>query len=253
MPITQPRPILLADGPDAAIEHLRTSTNSGHGDFDFIVALHRPEPELRRIWAGMTSSSLDQTAIGDTRIREEVDRRLDHGTGRAIRDYQSAFIAAFTDKKVHLGTGVGGFPITLFAKPEGHAYRGHYFGHSWKPIVPVWGTTTYEDENDLLTGEWSYRHDVVTTKEPGIAVLAIEVPQAKTGFVYAPLLEDDPQPIKLLASDEPYTQHQEAIHKAMGQALDAKIEEHKAQCPPSTKTDSSNTQTGNSVLKENET
>jgi hypothetical protein len=81
---------------------------------------------------------------------------------------------------------------------------------SWKPIVP--GGTIYEDERDLLTGEWSFRHDVITTNRAGIAIVAVEVPQAKIGFLYAPLLDDDPMRVPLLDDDKVYTQHQSEMH-----------------------------------------
>lgn len=217
------RLILLQSGLDAAIEHLRLATTNGPADFEFIAVVHRPYAKLYRIWLGHVSAPLDRSVIGDGRILEEVERRFEQERAKSAKNYISAFIVAFTDKKIHLGTGVGGFPTALLAQPDGHNYRGHMFSHVWKPIEPVWGTTTYEDENDLLTGEWSFRHDVLTAKQAGVALLAVEVPQAKIGYVYAPLLEDDPQPVPLLSADKIYTQHQREIHDAMKQALDGKL------------------------------
>jgi hypothetical protein len=53
-------------------------------------------------------------------------------------------------------------------------------------------------------------------------VIGVEVPQAKVGFIYAPLLEDDPEQVKLLAAEKIWTQHQAEMHKAMSAALHAK-------------------------------
>jgi len=41
------------------------------------------------------------------------------------------------------------------------------------------GITTYQDENDLLTGEWSFRHDILVPDQPGLAILGAEVLRAK--------------------------------------------------------------------------
>ncbi|MGE0851887.1 MAG: hypothetical protein AB7O44_20070 [Hyphomicrobiaceae bacterium] len=221
--------ILKDGGPDAAVEHLRQASADTSSDIDFIVAAHKPEPELRRVWQGRASEPLAHSLIGDPSILPEVERRYRPADGgkEDAKNFRLAFIAAFTDRKVHVDVGVGGFPLSLVARPEGHLYKWHSLSHSWKPIVPT-GGTTYEDENDLLTGEWSFRHDLMTINQPGVAVLAVEVLQAKTGFVYAPLLEDDPSPVRLLEEAGPYTQHQAEIHAAMRMALDAKVAEHLA-------------------------
>jgi hypothetical protein len=125
-----------------------------------------------------------------------------------------------------LEAGVGGVPTGLHAVPDNHHYMSCSFNSNWKPIVPVWGTTVFEDEKDLQTGKWSFRYDIVRTDEPGVPVLAVEVPQAKIGFVYAPLLEDYPKSIQLLYDSRPYTQCQKEIHDAMRSALEAKVREH---------------------------
>jgi hypothetical protein len=221
--------VLGSRGTEPAIEQLRVASANRHHDIDFIVACHRPETELRRIWEGKISDPLGECAIGQTAIIPKVEKRF-IPTGNPINDsknFRLAFIRAFTDKRDHRDAGVGGFPLSLHAVPDNHAYKGHSISENWKPIVPVWGTTTFEDEGDLLTGEWSFRHDLLTREEPGLAVLAVEVLQAKTGYVYAPLLEDDPKPIKLLDHDGPYTQDQNEIHLAMRKALDAKVQEHR--------------------------
>lgn len=221
--IKEARRVLIESGPEMAIEHLRAATIGGPADFDFLVALHRPEAELRRVWGGIVSGNLDQGAIGDTRIRSEVERQFEQSKDGGLREYHGAFIGAFTNRRIHLGTGVGGFPICIFAAPQGHAYRRHSFGHSWKPIIPEWGTTMYEDETDLLTGEWSFHHSVLTVDKPGMAVLGVEIPQAKVGYVYAPLIEDDPVAVKLLDDEKLWTQHQAEIHTALRQAINDKL------------------------------
>ena len=200
--------IYRSSGLIGVLESLRQGTACEGHDVDFIVASHDPGTELRRIWSGQISDSLNETCIGNCAILPEVMSRFTPASdGRtSARNFRLAFINAFTNRRVHLGTGVGGFPIVLQAAPEGHLYKGHTLNESWKPIGP--GGTTYEDENDLLTGEWSFRHDLLVPKRAGLAVIGVEVPQGKIGFVYAPLLESDPNRVPLLASDKTWTQYQ---------------------------------------------
>lgn len=215
----------LKGGVPAVLEALRAFTSSGDHDVDFVVASHNPTAELHRVWSGRVSDPLEEACIGNSSILSEVLRRFSP-SGEAKTDakaFQAAFLEAFTDPRVFSGSGVGGFPIVLEARPEGHIYKGHTFNVSWKPIEFIPGATIYEDENDLLTGEWSFRHDILTTERSGLAVLAAEVPQAKIGFVYAPLIEDDPAPVKLLGTDEKWTQSQGRMHTAMRQALEDTI------------------------------
>lgn len=80
--------------------------------------------------------------------------------------------------------------------------------HWWQLPAVTSTKVTYEDENDLLTGEWSFRHDVLTSECIGTPVVAVEILQAKVGYVYAPLLESDPVEVRLLDSDKMWTQNQ---------------------------------------------
>ena len=217
--------IYMNGGLPAVLEALREFTTSGDHDVDFVVASHYPTAELRRVWDGRVSAPLDQTCIGNCTILSEVLNRFSP-SGEAMTDaktFYAAFLNAFSNRRVFAGSGVGGFPIVLEARPDGHIYRGHTLNASWRPIEFVPGATTYEDENDLLTGEWSFRHDILVTKQPGLAVLAVEVPQAKVGFVYAPLMEDDPDRVRLLGSYGKWTQNQSEMHAAMRAALDGMI------------------------------
>jgi hypothetical protein len=168
---------------------------------------------------------LDETCIGNCSIFAEVLKRFSRTADASIdvKNFQFAFLNAFTNPDVFAGSGVGGFPVVLEARPDGHIYKGHHLSATWKPITFVPGRTTYEDENDLLTGEWSFRHDILAPKKPGLAILGAEVLQAKIGFIYAPMLEDDPDRVRLLAGNEKWTQKQSEMHAVMRRALDAKI------------------------------
>jgi len=83
--IKEARRVLIQSGLDTAIEDLRAATEKrGPEDFDLLVAPHRPEAELRCIWGGIASSNLDQAALGDSRIRSEVER-FDKSKGGELR------------------------------------------------------------------------------------------------------------------------------------------------------------------------
>jgi hypothetical protein len=77
---------------------------------------------------------LEQTCIGNCEILHHVEEQS------TAKDFQLAFIGAFTKRRVHLGDGVGGLPIVVSAKPGGHQYVGYTLNAYWKPIAPV-GTT----------------------------------------------------------------------------------------------------------------
>ena len=204
---------------------LQEFTASDDHDVDFIIVSHCPTAELRRIWNGQVSDPLEQICIGNCSILSEVLKRFSRGSGpnADAKNFHFAFLTAFTDPDVFAGSGVGGFPIVLQAGPDGHVYKGHTVNAVWNPVKFVPGATTYEDENDLLTGEWSFRHDIIAPKRPGLCVLAAEVPQAKIGYVYAPMFEDDPDPVRLLDANEKWTKNQKEMHAVMRAALDAKI------------------------------
>ncbi len=226
--IREAHTVLRSDGFDNAIERLRAASADQNHDVDFLVACHRPAAELRRIWEGRISGPLTESAIGQAAIVTKIDERfIQAGNPREdSKNFRLAFIRAFSSRRDPLGDGVGGFPTALHAVHDNHAYKAHSSSHNWKPIKPVWGGTIYEDENELLTGEWSFRHDLMTIQKPGLAILGVEVLQAKIGFVYAPLLEDDARPVKLLEHEGAYTQHQKEMHATMRRAVDQMLQEH---------------------------
>jgi hypothetical protein len=47
--------------------------------------------------------------------------------------------------------------------------------------------------------------------------------QGKVGYVYAPLLEDDPERIILLGANDKWTEHQYEMHDVMRNAFNRKI------------------------------
>ena len=220
--------ILQRDGHEIALEHLRQATIGG-ADIDFVTASHYGNAELRRIWQGRISDPLAQTVIGNAAIVEPVMERFAKERDQNAKGFWSAYIVAFTDDKISAGEGVGGLPIGLTAQPGNHHYAACTFWKRWKPIEFVRGQTTYEDERDLLTGDWTYHFDVIRPARSGVAVLAAIIRQAKIGYIYAPLLQDDPSRITLLAKELPWTRHQTTMLDALNRALNVKLEEQLAQ------------------------
>jgi len=217
--------IYTTGGIPNVLEALKVFTASKDYSVDFMIAYHDPHSELRRVWNGQVSAPLQQVCIGNYSIIPEVLSRFVPAENAAVsaKNFIHAFLNAFTDRQVFAGTGVGGFPILLEAQPAGHIYRGHTFSMNWKPVVFKPEATTYENDNDLLTGEWSFRHDILVPRQSGLAVLAAEVPQAKVGFVYAPLVDDEPEKVTLLGEADKWTEKQTEMHQAMQRALNMKI------------------------------
>jgi hypothetical protein len=139
--IRQASSIFSKGGLDAVTDHLRQVSASDDLDIDFIVASHDPTAELRRIWGGRISQPLAEASIGNRAILPEVMKIFspvgDENTD--AKNFRSAFLSAFTNRRTHLGQGVGGFPIALEARPDGHVYKGHSVSESWKPIEFVPG------------------------------------------------------------------------------------------------------------------
>ena len=128
--------IYRSSGLVGVLESLRQFTACEGYDVDFIVASHDPSTELRRVWSGQISGLLKETCIGNCAILPEVMSRFTPAPDdkTSAHNFRLAFINAFTNRRVHLGTGVGGFPIALQAAPEGHLYKGHTLNESWKPV-----------------------------------------------------------------------------------------------------------------------
>jgi hypothetical protein len=140
-------------GPDAAMTGLCAATAMKDHDVEFIVACHRPHGELRRIWDGVISDPLTESAISQKGMVAKIEKRF-KSTGDAAQDaknYRLAFIETFLDRREYFEAGVGGFPLSVHAQADSHAYKGHHLSENWQPIVPVWGTTMIEDETDFLT------------------------------------------------------------------------------------------------------
>ncbi|MFC3127241.1 hypothetical protein ACFOD4_19410 [Pseudoroseomonas globiformis] len=197
---------------------LRQATVEAKHEVEFIVASHYGAANLRRVWDGLVSEPLPQTCIGDGAILPEVlrvFRPTDDGKENADT-FRADFLNVFTNNRIHLGTGVGGFPLCLEAGPDGHVYKRHHFHFTWKPIVFIPGVTIYEDENDLQTGDWSFHHAAIASDAPAAAVIGVAVPQAKVGFIYSPLTMDDPVKVDLLERDLPWTQYERQMYDQLG-------------------------------------
>jgi hypothetical protein len=84
--------------------------------------------------------------------------------------------------------------------------------------------TAYEDENDLLTGEWSFHHSAIAPAISNAAVIGVAVPQAKVGFVYSPLTADEPVRVRLLDEHLPWTQHERQIYETLEKRVEEAVE-----------------------------
>lgn len=127
------------------------------------------------------------------------------------KEFYSTFLHAFTSSHVDRGSGVGGFPTAVGAGPDGHRYRFHSFHHSWKPIEFLPSVEQHQDP---------FHHSIIPPQQPGIAVLAAQVQQARQAFIYSPLFNDEAERIEILEPGIDWTEHQVVMNDRTAAALE---------------------------------
>jgi hypothetical protein len=218
---------------DQALERLKPWTALTEHDVEFLVVSHQPTAELRKVWAGRISAPLNDAVLGDPTLRSALYERLTRTGDDAhdAKEFFSTFLHVFTSGHVNRGEGVGGFPTALSASPEGHHYRHHSFHHSWKPIEFLPGVEQHQDPADMQTGDWTFHHSVVAPREPGVAVLAAQIQQARRAFIYSPLLDDDAAAVPLLEPETDWTEHQVLMNERTVAALRSAVERAQSYAP----------------------
>jgi hypothetical protein len=210
---------------DELLAYLKDCTASPDHEVEFLVLSHQNEADLRRVWSGQISNSLEDAALGESAIRSSVYSRLPvtDDEAKGAKGFYQAFIGAFTDPRVNRGPGVGGFPVGLCAAPEGHIYHFHSFHQSWKPIEFLPGVEQHQDPADMQSGDWTFHHSVISPRLAGIPVLAAQVQQARRAYIYSPLFDDDPKVVVLLELDVDWTKHQDEMNRRTTDALDEAV------------------------------
>lgn len=152
---------------------------------DFIVSSHIHEPSLYKIWDGQISSGQPFQWIGQ--------KSLLAGLAEAT-DEMSFFDAFSQNAGVAAGNasqGVGGIFVVQLGSPYGHCYQTHASTICFDDIIVPPGITE-QQQADRASGMMQYSYNCQATLDRGVAVVSAFFEQAQTGYIYAPLLQDDP-------------------------------------------------------------
>lgn len=152
---------------------------------DFIVSSHIHGPSLYKIWDGRISSEQHFQWIGQKHLM----------VGLAEAPDEISFFNAFSQNAgVAAGNasqGVGGIFVVQLGSPYGHCYVTHASTICFDEIVVPPGITE-QQQADRASGMTEYNYNCQATLDRGVAVVSAFIKQAQTGYIYAPLLQDDP-------------------------------------------------------------
>lgn len=194
-------------------------------DIDFIVASHQPHAQLFRVRRGVALDILDICSIGDTGpFREYVEvARLSTEDGPLRRgDLRSRFIDKLMTNK-DLGDHIGGFPTAVEATSEKHCYLGCSGFYTYKFPLLKWGEETHQSVEEVYSGEGHFQLSVMPLLESHIPVMGVCLLQARTGYMYSPLLQPSARAIKLIDRLD-WEGHEEAMYGVLRQALNEEAE-----------------------------
>jgi len=186
------------------IEPLRaisaTTTHHKELETEFLVASHRDEVTMMKVWRGGTVTRNDEFLwIGSSLVAEAIKKLESDAPARLgwPDEFRLNWAAAqfFGDPTRFVSEHVGGFFITLLASPVGHTYQ------------DMAGATLC---NDLHLGSASqdngggmnvYHYQVLHGSWRGAAVLAVYLPQPRLGYLYRPLSLD--HAVDIIANTSP--------------------------------------------------
>ncbi len=139
---------------------LVSATSEFGGKLEFLIASHRDECALKRIWDGRTSSNLEQTCIGQrdllpTLIKKESEipqNLVSHDFEESFR-FMSAFQSLFNGTRV--SDNVGGFGIMALCRPSSHMYLMAGGAAAWTFGQQVSAERQLADKQSGMT-QWRY-------------------------------------------------------------------------------------------------
>lgn len=195
-------------GLDEIYRHL--SHASCDDSCEFIVASHRGAAELRKIHSGRLAGDQPFHWLGDPsplRAIEALKAKrgstiflgdgLPDGCDPEAHDFSGDFISLFAARPSFNST-VGGLPIVLHAYPEGHEYGNYAASYAPGPIT-VGGPPHPEA---LAPGGDVYSCNILGFAPPGIGMLAAYLPEARAGYIYAPLQQDEVAVLRSVSMQE---------------------------------------------------
>lgn len=182
---------------DQLLELLRRDSESG--ECDYLVSMHRPYAELRKIWRGQVSDSMTAAWLGnpDTAARllqldyqpVPSEPRLQPEPGQLeFYGYQKAVQEINMREGVSLAEGVGGILIFQIGSPWGHTYSNYAGATSWQ--ITINPALNSENDRARASGEKSFAYSVHSPLERGVPVVSLYFDQAQAGVIYSPLVHD---------------------------------------------------------------
>lgn len=195
--------IAIERGDAEAIENLQRSSARHDADVDFLVAQHAPT-RLLKLSGGQCYEAAVGFAIGDTRVHSEVSATIRYlNASYSLFRFESpeeaptqpqVFVQAFQQVLVNVTgagyAGVGGLPVIVIGRPEGHSYLG--LGGSFYVGPSVRTGETGEDAAAKASGLTRYGFCVVPPRQANVSVVGAVLPQAGMGWIYDPLKHDEP-------------------------------------------------------------
>lgn len=198
---------------------------SSQYDIDFIVASHQPQAQLLRVSRGVTLDIPDICSIGDTGpFREYVEAaRLSTENGPLRRgDLRGRFIDKLMTNK-DLGDQIGGFPTAVEATSEKHSYLGCSGVYTYKFPPMKWGEEMHQSAEEIYSGEGHFQFSIMPLLESYIPVMGVCLLQARTGYVYSPLLQPSARAVKLLDRAD-WEGYEDEMYGVLRQALNEEAE-----------------------------
>lgn len=176
---------------------LRDATINHANRLEFILASHLDGASLKRIWNGVISENLSRTSIGTRHLEDQLDHIAASAPKHALpirSDEENAFHFALGQlfSGVLIAEGVGGFHVLMQGTPYGHCYLSHAGATAWDRIN-IGEPVTAQQLEDRRTGMTQWAYQVMGPSPYGVAVLGAAVPDAGTGYIYAPLVEEAPE------------------------------------------------------------
>lgn len=184
---------------------------SSSGKVEFLVTSHVHGPQIFKIsndsisadqefhWIGdseiapLLTKSIEAMVVQEQRAVSQEQRTLsdEYGTPeewRLIRAWMDLLLKAPT-----LTDLVGGLPVILLCSPYGHCFQATAGAYNPGPIrIDGGGTITNKDglRTGGLNGQYSFSFVGGPTR--GTSILGVWLRESQTGYVYAPLVADEP-------------------------------------------------------------
>jgi hypothetical protein len=198
---------------------------SRNGDIDFILASHSPKANLSRVRGGVFLPVPDVCAIGnDEPFKALIDRaRSSPETGPLN---QSDLRYKFMDKLLtnnNLGSTIGGFPITLHANAERHAYLRASAHYTFKFPEMLAGEDTVQPLEQVYTGDGFYHFYIVPSDVHDLPIVGVVSLQARTGFIYSPIRSVEAIRVSLLADSLDWEGKEQAMFNLFKQELEKHV------------------------------